>query len=117
MRNFELEKLKFEREQLKLALDKAVEDLNCPEVIRIVDKLEMDPSELKELQSKTSQMPNLYKKDSEKFPLAKALADQINLRVSETRHDKSEDQQDFLSVSLIHTIPGKDLNSDIDEIR
>jgi hypothetical protein len=117
MRNFELEKLKFEREQLKLALDKAVNDLDQHEVLRIVDQLGMDPLELKDLQSKTSQMPNLYKKNPEKYPIAKKLADAINQKVSEARHDKSEDQQDFLSAALIHTIPGTDLNSDIDEIR
>jgi hypothetical protein len=119
MRNFELEKLKFEREQLKLALDKAVDALNQKEVERIVDQLKMDPLELKELQSKTSQLPNLYKKDAIKHPLAKALADRINDRVSETRHDKSDEQQDFLSATLIHTIPkipGKDSDLD-DEIR
>jgi DNA repair ATPase RecN len=120
MRNFELEKLKFEREQLKLALEKAIDELNRPEIKKIISTLKMDPAELKELQSKTSQLPNLYKKDPDKYATAKALAEEINQRVSETRHDKSDEQQGFLSVPLVHTIPGvlgKDLNSDIDEVR
>jgi hypothetical protein len=117
MKNFDLERLRFEREQRLLALDKAVEQLDVKTVERLVDELEMEPIDLKELQSKTSQLPNLFKGDPQKHAAAKKLADAINARVSESRVDKSHEQQDFLSVSLIHKLPKKGKNSDLDEIR
>ena len=117
MRSFELEKLKFEREQLKLALDKAVDELDISKVKKLIKTLSMDPLELKELQSKTSQLPNLHKKDPQKYVLAKKLADMVNLKVNETRHDKSLEQQDFLSTTLLHAASSQDLDSGADDIR
>ncbi len=117
MKNFELEKLKFEREQLKLALDKAVDELSLNEVKVLVKKLAMDPLELRDLQAKTSQLPNLHRKEADKYKKAKILADYINQQVSETRHDKSQEQQDFLSTDLLHHGPSKNLNSETDDAR
>ncbi len=117
MRSFELEKLKFEREQMRLNLDKAIDELDLALVKELLAALLLDPLELKELQSKTSQLPNLYKKDPIQYAKAKKLAEEINLQVGETRHDKSHEQQDFLSTHLLHTLSSKELDSGVDEIR
>ena len=117
MKHFELEKLKFEREQLKLALDKAADALDLSEVEDILQRLDADPLELKELQSKTSQLPHLYKKEPKKYAAAKKLADAINEKVTGTRQDKSHEQQDFLSINLLHKLSPKELDTDIDDVR
>jgi|688.fasta_scaffold294493_2 hypothetical protein len=117
MESFELARLKFEREQARLHLDKAIDQLDLRRVKEYLIQLSLDPLELKELQSRTSQLPNLYKKDPVQYAKAKKIADEINLQVGGTRQDKSNEQQDFLSTTLLHTLSSKELDSGIDEIR
>lgn len=99
-RNFELEKMRYEREQMKIALDKASGELNLKVVKKLVEALALEPADIKELQSKTSQLPNLYKDDTGKHAEAKALADYVNKLVAETKADKTDSQNSFLTSRL-----------------
>lgn len=100
-RSFEAEKIKFEREQLRKELNLAIDELKLDEVKVILEKLSLEPTELREVQAKTSQLPNLYKNDPTEFKKAKDLASYVSDLVAHSKHDLTDKQNEFLTSKLV----------------